>query len=924
VIEHHEGTTERYLGDALIGLFGVTKSRGDDALRAARAAVALGDDVAGLRLGIESGEVFVGTAKDGAPVPTGGVIAAAARLAEQAAPGEILVGEQIRREIAVDARIEAASGRLLELLEEPPALARTAHTPFVGRARELGSLLDAFAQARDAHDCHLVTVVGPPGIGKSRLAGEFVAAVGEDALVLAGRCATYGEGTAYDALTGIVRGLGGDPQARVGELLAGDAPAIRGVLAALGLLDEPVHAQESAWAMRRLLERVARDGPVVVAVEDIHWASPVLLDLLDHLVALSSGSPILLLCMSRPELLETRPAWAAPQPGRSILLLGALADAQARELAHRLGAEERAARIVQRAEGNPLFVEQLVAVGPEGDEDALPSGIHAVLAARLDQLEEGERMLLQHAAVEGRTFHAGAVASTLPASDEHAMDERLVALARKGLISADQPEFAGEDGFRFTHALIRDAAYAGIPKQLRAELHTQVADWLEARLATDEVIGHHLELACRLEADLGHSGDIERALAGRAVNRLEAASRVALLRRDAAAASDLLERAIALVPSDAAARGALAPDLGAALFEAGRTTEATRILDDAIATARQPEREARARVEREFVRLGVETSAGTERARRVADEALPVLERSGDARGQCRAWALHAKVAWIAGRVEDADAGWVEAAACARRAGDEQELFAILGERATAAVLGPTPVGEAIRRCEEFRELVAGSSVAVTWMINPLASLHAMRGDNELADTLVNEANATLRQLGSLGASVSHHEALVMLLTGRPELAERSLRAGIDRLSAMDEHDLHATTNAMLAQAVYAQGRLPEADRLCDAATADASADDIVTNVIWRGVKAKVLAHQGRGNAGETLAREAVAMLEPTDLLSHHGDAMLDLAEVLTMCSRTDEVDEALGTALSLYEEKGNAAAAAKARSQLGDRRGGI
>jgi tetratricopeptide (TPR) repeat protein len=921
VIERHGGSVERYYGDALVAFFGLTESHGDDATRAARAAVDLHGTEPELRVGIEAGEVFLATGPNGAATATGTTITAAGRLAASAGAGEIVLGDHVRRALAGDADIDGR-GRLIELHTPQPGLLRVPRTPFVGRARELGELHAAFARVRDERACRIVTVAGAPGIGKSRLAGEFLAAIGDEATVLAGRCLSYGEGTAYRALAEIVRGLGDDPRARIAELLAGDEAALRGILGAIGLSDEPAQVEETAWAMRRLFESLARERPLVVAVEDIHWAQPALLELLDHVVALSSGSPILLVCLTRPELLESHPAWAAPQPNRTVVVLEALGDAQARELAALLGAPELAARIAARAEGNPLFVEQLVAVDAGHDDGELPVSIQAVLAARIDRLDVGERMLLQRAAVQGRTFHGGALQALLPASERRGVDTRLVALARKGLIGADRAEFDGQDAFRFTHALIREAAYAGVPKLLRAELHEAVAGWLEQRDgAVDEIIGYHLERACELATELGRAGAHERSLAARAVERLHAASRGALARGDAAGSSTLLERAVALTGADAQARDALLPALGASLFEAGRMTEAARVLDQAIDGAHDAPARARARVEREIVRLETETGVGTETLRRVADEVMDVLARDGDDLGQCRAWSLRAHVAWMAGHVAEADAAWCEAADCARHAGDERELFDVLGWRATAAVLGPTPVDQAIRRCDAFREVVAARPVAVAWMVNPLASLHAMRGSFELADRFLREADETLRELGSIHASVSHHEALVRLLAGDPALAEVPLRADVETLTSMNDVRLLATTTAMLAQAVYAQGRLSEAGELCRTTAASAAADDIVTQVIWRSVEAKVLARRGACEAAEALARAAVALVEPTDLLSHHADALVDLAEVLRACARPEEAEAARHAGLALYERKGNLAAIARA-TQLADRQG--
>jgi ATP/maltotriose-dependent transcriptional regulator MalT len=352
-------------------------------------------------------------------------------------------------------------------------------------------------------------------------------------------------------------------------------------------------------------------------------------------------------------------------------------------------------------------------------------------------------------------------------------------------------------------------------------------------------------------------------------------------------------------------------------------TDATRVLDEAIAEASDPRLRARAQVERELVRLETETSVGTGQARRVTDAVMPVLEREADEHGQSRAWLLRGQLAWNLGRAESADEAWREAAESARRAGDQRQLFEVIGWRALAAVLGPAPVDEAIRRCEEFRALVGASPFATASTLNPLALLHAMKGEFEIAEGLLAQASEMLHELGGLGSSVSHLEAWARLLAGQPALAEQSLRADVETLSAMSEGGALATTTALLAQAAYSQGRLDEAEELCRTADGIAAADDVMTQVIRRGVHAQVLARRGRCEEAEALAREAVALALPTDLLSHRGDAMLDLADVLRICGREQEADRAVRDGLGMYERKGNAAAAARARSLLDDRLGG-
>ena len=956
VFERHGGTVEGYVGDAVVGVFGQVEMHEDDSLRAVRAAVELRDAGAalgaelerergvqlGMKLGVESGEAFVSAGTRRARFAAGDAFNVAARLEGTAPEGEILLGDNVYRLVRDAVRAErleplALTGRraklqgwrLLELEAEGSAIVRSTTSPLVGRRRDLEALRAAFARSRDERGCNAVTVVGPAGMGKSRLAKELIAEVGDDAAVVVGGCPSYGEGVTYRPLAEIVGQLGGsDPWQRVTELLDGDEPVAQMVLSAIGLSEGAAQTEETFWAVRRMLERVAQERPLVMVVEDIHWAEPTLLDLLEHLVAFSSGHAILLVCLARPELLETRPAWVAPQPSRSLLVLDALSDAEAGQLVENAAAGElasgTAAQIVETAEGNPLFLEQLVAMGAESGETTLPSSIQAVLAARIDRLEPGERALLEHASVQGRSFYVGAVQELLPERDRAGTATRLVSLVHRQLIRAERSEFPGQDAFRFAHVLIREAAYRGLPKQRRAELHERVARWLESQAgAQDETIGYHLGEAYRHRAELGRVGEREQALAGAAAERLAAAADAALLRGDPSAGARLLERAASLLEWDAAARGEVLPALGAALFEAGRMTDATRVLDEAIASAPEPRLRARAQVERELVRLETEASVATGQARGLADAVWPVLQRDGDGYGQCRVWLLRGQLAWNAGRVGSADDAWREAAECARSAGGRRELFEVIGWRATAAVLGPTPVDVAIRRCEEFRELLRASPVATASTLNPLALLHAMKGELETAGRLLEQASEILRELGGLGSGVSHLEAFVRLLAGQPALAEAPLRADVETLSSMGDGAALATTTALLAQVVYAQGRIDEAGELCRMTDRRAAPEDTVTQVIWRGVQAKILARRRRCDEAEALARAAVALVEATDLLSHHGDAMLDLAEVLQICERNEESGRAARTGLALYELKGNAVGAVRARSLLGDRQGG-
>jgi DNA-binding SARP family transcriptional activator/class 3 adenylate cyclase len=942
VIERHGGTVEGFIGDAVVGVFGLAELHEDDALRAVRAAVELREAGAALsaelerergvgiamKFGVESGEVFLRAGTRRSPFAAGDAFNVASRLEGSAPEGEILLGEHtyplvrdfVRAEplepLALKGRAAKVQAWRLLGLETGAGPRRSPGSPFVNRARELEQLRGTFAQVCDEQACKAVTVIGPAGIGKSRVVEQLVGEVSDVATVAVGRCLSYGEGMTYRTLAEIVGQIGGgDPRRRVEELLAGEEPIARLVLGAIGLSEAAAQPEETHWAVRRLLERVAAERPLLVVVDDVHWAEPTLLDLLEYLVAFSSGHPILVTCLARPDFVQTRPAWVTPQPNRSLIVVDPLSNREALELVESVGAAPVVAeRIVETAEGNPLFLEQLVAVGADDGGSALPSSIHAVLAARIDRLDPGDRAVLELASVQGRSFHVGVLGELLGERDRPQTATHLVSLVQQQLIRSDRSDLPGQDAFRFTHALIREAAYNGLPKQRRAEVHERVARWLERRPgAQDETIGFHLGEAHRLLGELGPTGEPERALATGAAERLESAGRAALRRCDAQAGARLLERAAELMVPDDPARARLLPRLGAALLDAGRLADADLVLTEAIerAPAGSP-LEARARVEQQLVRLQAGTATASDA---VADQALGVLEANGDELGQCRALWLRALRAWIEGRCADADEGFGRAAEQARRAGDQAALFEALSWQASGALFGPTPVPDGIRLCEEIREQVRASPVAEARARQPTAALYAMAGDFDEARRLVRGADEILSELGDLQSAVAQQEALVEMLAGEPAAAEARLRWGYQRLEQMGEKALLASTAAMLAQALYAQGRYDEAARVCDVSQEAAAPDDISAQIGWRSVCAKLLAAE-RWDEAHALATEAVRLAERTDFLTIHAEALVDLAEVQRQGGRVDDADASLAEALELFERKGDVASLARLRAR--------
>jgi tetratricopeptide (TPR) repeat protein len=550
---------------------------------------------------------------------------------------------------------------------------------------------------------------------------------------------------------------------------------------------------------------------------------------------------------------------------------------------------------------------------------ALPSSIQAVLAARIDNLEPGERTVLEHASVQGRSFHAGAVAELLEERDQAAIAPYLVSLVQQQLIRADRSYLPGQDAFRFAHVLIREAAYQGVPKQRRAELHERMARWLEQWPGPqDETVGYHLGEAYRNLAELGRVGEHERAMAATAAHRLATAADAALLRGDLPAGASLLEQAESLLEPGDPLRSELLPRLGAALLDAGRLADADRVLTEALDRAGGDERlESRVRVEHQLVRLQAGADAQAEDSDRIADSALTVLEAHGDELGQCRALRLRALRAWVKGQSARADEAWRRAADHAQRAKDEAALFEILGWRASEALFGPTPVPAAIARCQDIHEQVRGSPVAAARTFHPMAVLHAMAGDFDEARRLVQAGDEILGELVGLLWATEQEVALVEMLAGRPAAAEARLRRGFETLDEMGDKALLATTAAMLADALYAQARYEEAAEFCRLSEEAAAEEDLLAQIGWRAVRAKLLAVEGRGDEAEAVGTEAVRLGERTDFLTFHAAALVDFGEVLSRSGRSDEADAALREALGLYRRKGDSVSADRVRSRL-------
>jgi class 3 adenylate cyclase/tetratricopeptide (TPR) repeat protein len=965
VLERHGGTLEKFVGDAVLAVFGIPVVHEDDALRAVRAAVELRGELRalndaldrdygariGVRTGIHTGEVYAGDPAAGHAFATGDAVVVAQRLESTAAPGEILVGDATIRlvrhaveaepvgELELKGKAEPiAAWRLLDVEPEAEGVARRLDTPLVGRGAELDALLAELERATADRTCRVVTIVGEPGVGKSRLAAELVSLAGEDALALEGRCLPYGNGITYWPLREVVGALDL-------EAVLGDDPARERILEAVGRAEPCSRTDEIYAAVRKLLESLARDRTVLLILDDVQWAEPVFFDLIEYLAGWSRDAPILVCCLARPDLADVRPAWSG-----AIVRLAPLAREESQALLENLAGplEPAAAEAVARATGgNPLFLEEMLRMLVEDgvlverggrlealaalDTQRVPETVQAVLAARLDNLDAEERAVLQRASVIGQVFWWGAVADLSPPEEAATVAPRLQALVRKGLVRPDRRTFAGEDGFRFGHILIRDAAYDSMPKRVRAGLHERFADWVEERTGDgadlDEIIGHHLEQAHVLRRELAPAGEHEAGLASRAADRLLRAGRRALRRGDLHAARGLLERAAVLLPEADPRRLALAPELGLVLTEAGELTRAEELLtavledpgaDEAIALA--------ARIERVALRLRSDPRGGWERDLELVEDALPALEEQREHderthRALARGWVLVGLVRGLwAGRVAQGEAALERARIHARAAGDRRQEAEIVGRLGFAAWSGPLGVAEGIARCASLLEEAPDDLLLEACCRRWIGCLVARHGRFDEARELVAAAVSAYDELGArldAAATSAFGHSEVEWLAGDLVAAERVLRDGYDALGALGEAGYRATVGALLSRVLRAQGRGTAAAELAARVAEAASEQDLWSQVLYRLTSARVAASSGRHAEAEETAREALAIVEETDLLDLHGDALLDLAEILRLAGREEEARESVEAALDLYRRKGNEVAAGRARALL-------
>jgi class 3 adenylate cyclase len=988
-LARHGGTVEKYIGDAIMAVFGLPKLHEDDALRAVKAALDMNSALESLngrlldtwgitlqnRTGINTGEVVAGDLHAGQRLVSGDTVNVAARFEQAAPPGQILIGETTFRLVKDAATVEPLEP--LELkgkAERVPAyrvigvsrgdvISRRIDLPLVGRTEEFGQLQDAFDRVLGTPRCQVVTVLGHAGLGKSRLIGEFVRQLGDQARVLRGRCLSYGDGITFWPLAEALRAAAGilpdDPhdaaQAKLWALVGGGHEDVASRVGSLmGIGQGSWGKDELFWGARAVLETIAGRRPLVLIFDDIHWAEQIFLDLVEHVVDNARGVPLLVLCAARHELLEERPDFMAGRHYADRIELRELSRADTAQVLGNLAADlclpgRLQNRILSVADGNPLFVEQMISMLADtgvihehqdgrrfvgGDDDiTVPPTVSSLLASRLDHLLPAERGVIERAAVIGLDFQPAAVAALAPPGGPPAdLAPSLSALCGKRLISKADGALSGED-YRFHNLLVRDAAYERLLKRTRARLHEQFADWLLEFAGTrltefEEIVGYHLDQSFRFRAELGPIDEQARRLGDRAARHLSAAGSRAFDREDMPAAASLLRRAADLLGAGHRDRPRLLLRAGDALAELGEFSAASQTLEEARSDAVLTGNDSMARaadLAASYLRYTTDATSVDESVVGRVRQMIPVLESAADHRSLARAWLLLAQAHSTSsqfGAVAEAAEHTVHHATLA---GEELLARRLNGLLSMSVLYGLTPAEEAIAYCKEVLVRVAEDRKATAYTEGLLAHLEAMRANFEEARNRYQRSRALLEEFGYrfLAALTSIDSAPVEMLAGDLSAAERELRRDYQTLEEMGERNYISTTAGMLAEVLYRQSRYDESAEFADVCRNVASEDDVASVFLWRSVRAKLLARDGKHDEADAVLAEALALVGESDWLDWQGEGFVNLAEIRRLAGRTAQAIAALTQAAQRFAAKGNLVSARRAADMAADLRRG-
>ncbi len=970
-VERHGGLIEKFIGDAVLAVFGIPTLHEDDAVRGVRAAramqaalIAVNEELErdfGVRLrtrtGVNTGEVITGDPSAGQRFVTGDAVNVAARLQQAAEPDTILVGEAtyrlaihagaFERLPGLDLKGKAApivAHRLLALTDPEGSPGQRAEAPFVGREEELTAIERELLRADTETSARSITLIGEAGIGKSRLVAEALRS--RERSALRGRCLPYGDGITYWPIIQVLRSAGGigedDDDAGVRRKLRDATPralddlviaCLASVISGSGTF--PV--EEVSRAFRTFAEALAVVRPIVLLLEDVHWAEPTLLDLVEHLSR--AAARLAVLCTARPEFLHERPEWR----GSSTLIeLKPLHSEETGRLVTELVGADLVGplkdRLIEAAGGNPFFVEQIVSMlreqgtlGADGGHPTregasqaitMPPSVAAVLDARIDRLPDPVRSVAERAAVVGKIFYRRAV-EVLGDADED-VDPAIAHLVSRGFLEPHATDLPGERAFAFRHILIRDAVYRGTLKRRRAEWHERLGDWLEERAAglggAEEIVGYHLEQANRLRVELELKDERTGALAARAGEALAVAGRRASDRGDAPAAAALLKRALALT-SDGRVGVRLLADLAIAQLDSGFASEAVASAGSAVEKARttdDPGLALRARVAGILVDLHAGIVSGT----RLIAESEGILERlrpMGDLDAVVDATTAIGILKYSIGQMSAAAERLQEAATLARELGRAAREDRALDWLSIPVAYGPTPVARAREACEGIIRSTRHRSRVEASARTSLAVLQAMSLGIEEARANVTLSRAIYEELGMVleTATVSQALGVVEMLAGDPARAEADLRDDRRVLEERRGGGYLASTDLVLAVVLDALGRFDEAMDIVVRMDPLIPADDLVGRTQLASLKVHALMRERRYEEAEEEARGAVTAGRGSDRYDILPRALVDLADVASSMGRSQQAVDLLEQARTLHVAKENAASLADVDRRL-------
>ncbi|MDP9319900.1 MAG: AAA family ATPase [Chloroflexota bacterium] len=964
ILRAHGGTVEKFIGDAVMAVFGVPAAHDDDPDRAVRAAFALrdrltsADDVEGpalrVRIGVNTGEAVAGTGDTAQFLVTGPAVNAAARLQQAAAPGEIVVGDLTKRLTAggitygaareVDAkgigrmpawRADSVVGAVPEQHRGLPGL----RAPLIGRDHESRTLLQAYDGVARSGRPHLVTVYGPAGSGKSRLTTEFFASIGGDR-VRAGRCLPYGEGITYYAVQLIIRadaaiGIADARDLAIAKIQRAareafgddvedaDAAARRvSVLAGIERAEEALPEvqpeqlrDELAFGLRRYFERRAGSSPLVLVFEDVHWAEPGLLDLIEDL-AEWSRAPLLLLCLARPDFRELRPTWGSAAANATAVTLSPLSSEDTRRLIAALLViddlpEQVRSDVVTRAEGNPLYVEEFLRMlmesgrieKREGSWIAnasittveVPPTLQGLIAARLDRVAPEVKALLQRASLAGRLFSTDALAAL---GDGAAPDASLLrdGIRRDLLVEADERALGSGRVFRFKHVLIRDVAYSTVPKAERSRLHDRYGRWLETSLGDRrheiaDIVAFHAEQAFLLARELHAPGAAD--LGRRALDLLLEAARNAYERFDAHAALNLYERA-----------RAVAEVIGAMAAENAEVAGRIMVMRDDLATARPTIAEVDGAIDlaRAAAPNRVLPALLVLRARRLVDElgpagvrpilleALAAARADGDADLITDVLFENAFNWYYANEIDEMRADLREAHEHVKRTGSKRAWKVLYWLRKAAVYQGDLTAAASF--VEEAIAALPYKSKFFRAIEHYARAAHADElGDYAMSLAEARMANALFRELGQPSdvAATAWGMGEAMIELGDDAGAREVLAEAVDLFTRRGQRGQIPEVEARLARALVHLGDVAAARAHADTAKAIAMPSDVESRFIATVALAEVREAEGDVAAADALFREAIAIMEPSGLGDGLAETREHYARFLLRHGRADE-----------------------------------